>query len=219
MAFLLGVTALFTVVTTAGSPTPHRRPSVLVKSSQVHAVLAVSLLLCLVAPTQSQAAAPGVPPTHRNPITLQAQQKTQWCWAGAGNAIAAFHGAAVSQTQFCLLAHGGTGPDCANLPGTLADPQRAFARLGFTSPGRYLDHPITAAAVRTQTAADRPVQTRVGYRSGGGHSHVLYGYDTRGDWIFWGDPGPAKRYNWSTYGFYAKNPAFTWTHTLTGIAR
>jgi len=191
---------------------------VLVKSSQVHAVLAVSLLLCLVAPVTA-GAAPGVPSTYRNQIALQLQQKNQWCWAGAGNTIAAYHGAAVSQTRFCQLAHGETGVDCANLPGTLADPQRAFARLGFSSPGRYLDRRISYADVRTQTAADRPVETRVGYRSGGGHTHVLYGYDTRGDWVFWGDPGPARRYNWSTYGYYTQNSSFTWTHTLTGIAR
>ncbi|WP_086837936.1 papain-like cysteine protease family protein [Amycolatopsis kentuckyensis] len=190
----------------------------LVKSSQVHAVLAVSLLLCLVAPVTA-GAAPGVPSTYRNQIVLQLQQKNQWCWAGAGNTIAAYHGAAVSQTRFCQLAHGETGVDCANLPGTLADPQRAFARLGFSSPGRYLDRRISYADVRTQTAADRPVETRVGYRSGGGHTHVLYGYDTRGDWVFWGDPGPAKRYNWSTYGYYTQNSSFSWTHTLTGIAR
>ena len=190
----------------------------LVKSSQVHAVLAVSLLLCLVAPVTA-GAAPGVPSTYRNQIALQLQQKNQWCWAGAGNTIAAYHGAVVSQTRFCQLAHGENGADCANLPGTLADPQRAFAELGFSSPGRYLDRRISYADVRTQTAANRPVETRVGYRSGGGHVHVLYGYDTRGDWVFWGDPGPAKRYNWSTYGYYTHNSSFTWTHTLTGIAR
>ena len=189
-----------------------------VKSSQVHAVLAVSLLLCLVAPVTA-GAAPGVPPTYRTQLTMQLQQKNQWCWASSGATIAAYHGLAVSQTRFCQLAHSETGADCANLPGTLADPQRAFAKLGFASPGRYLDRRISYADVRTQTAANRPVETRVGYRSGGGHAHVLYGYDTRGDWVFWGDPGPAKRYNWSTYGYYTHNSSFTWTHTLTGIAR
>jgi hypothetical protein len=191
---------------------------VLVKSSRAHAVLAVSLLLCLVAPATA-GAAPGVPSTYLNQITMQAQQKNQWCWVGAGNTIAAYHGAGLSQLRFCQLAHGETGQDCANLTGTLADPQRAFARLGFTSPGRYLDRRISYAAIRTQTAANRPVETRVGWRSGGGHTHVLYGYDTSGDWVFWGDPGPAKRYNWSTYAYYTQNSSFTWTHTLTGIAR
>ncbi|MFJ9780746.1 papain-like cysteine protease family protein [Amycolatopsis sp. NPDC101161] len=190
----------------------------LVKSSRVHAVLAVSLMLCLVAPVTA-GAAPGVPSTYRTQITIQAQQRTQWCWAAAGAAIAAAHGVAVDQAEFCRLAHGGTSQDCANLPGTLAGPQRAFAGLGFASPGRYLDRRISYADVRTQTAANQPVETRVGYRSGGGHAHVLYGYDTRGNWVFWGDPGPAKRYNWSTYGYYTHNSSFTWTHTLTGIAR
>ena len=190
----------------------------LVKSSPAHAVLAVSLMLCLVAPATA-VAAPGVPSTYQDRIVPQLQQKNQWCWAGAGNTIAAYHGAVVSQTRFCQLAHGETGQDCANLTGTLADEQRAFAQLGFASPGRYLDRRVSFAAIRTETAANRPVATRVGWRSGGGHVHVLHGYDTSGDWVFWSDPGPAKRYNWSTYGYYAQNPAFTWTHTLTGIAR
>lgn len=190
----------------------------LVKSSRVHAVLAVSLMLCLVAPVTA-GAAPGVPSTYRNQIVMQLQQKNQWCWAGSGATIAAFHGAAVSQTRFCQLAHGAAGQDCANLPATLAGPQRAFAKLGFSSPGRYVAHPISYADVRQQTAANRPVETRVGYRSGGGHAHVVYGYDAGRDWVFWGDPGPAKRYNWSTYGYYAHNSSFSWTHTLTGIAR
>lgn len=189
----------------------------LVKSSRVHTALAVSLALCLVVLTT--AAASGVPSSVRNQISMQAQLRTQWCWAASGNTIAAYHGVTVSQTRFCQLAHNTTGTDCANLPGTLADPQRAFARLGFTSPGRYLDSRIPYASIRTQTAANRPVETRVGYRSGGGHTHVLYGYDTSGDWVYWGDPGPTKRYNWSTYGYYTQNSSFTWTHTLTGITR
>jgi hypothetical protein len=191
---------------------------VLVKSSRVHTAVVVSLMLCLVAPVTAGAAS-GAPSTYRNQIALQAQQKNQWCWAGAGNTIAAYHGLTVSQTRFCQLAHGETGQDCANLTGTLADPQRAFVKLGFTSPGRYLDHRISYADVRRQTSANQPVETRVGYRSGGGHTHVLYGYNTSGDWVYWGDPGPAKRYNWSTYGYYTRNSSFTWTHTLTGIAR
>jgi hypothetical protein len=192
---------------------------VLVKSSRVHATLAVSLMLCLVAPVTA-GAAPGVPPTFRTQIAMQAQERSQWCWAGTGNTIAAYHGTTVSQTRFCQLAHEETGADCANLPGTLADPQRAFARLGFASPGHYLDRRVPYATIRTETAANRPVETRIGWRSGGGHTHVLYGYDTGGDWVYWGDPGPAgRRYNWSTYGYYTRNSSFTWTHTLTGIAR
>jgi hypothetical protein len=191
---------------------------VLVKSSRVPVTLAVCLMLCLVAPVTA-GAAPGVPSTFQAQLTMQSQQRSQWCWAGSGATIAAFHGTTVSQTRFCQLAHGETGKDCANLPGTLADPQRAFAKLGYASPGRYLDHRISYADVRTQTAANRPVETRVGYRSGGGHTHVLYGYDTSGGWVSWGDPGPATRYNWSTYGYYTHNSSFTWTHTLTGISR
>lgn len=188
-------------------------------SNRVRAAVAVSLLLCLVAPATA-GAAPGIPASYQDYITMQAQQKDQWCWAGSGATIADYHGITLSQTKFCQLAHNEGGQDCANLPGTLADPQRAFARLGFGSPGTYLTSPVSYGAIQAQTASNRPLETRIGWRSGGGHMHVLYGYDNNGGWVYWGDPSPANhRYNWSTYAYYTQNSSFTWTHTLTGISR
>lgn len=189
-------------------------------SIRVRAALAAGLLLCLVAPATAGATMVAVPSSYQDYITMQAQQKNQWCWAGSGNTIAEYHGVGLTQTRFCQLAHNESGQDCANLPGTLADPQRAFARLGFASPGTYLNSRVPYAAIQTQTASNRPIETRIGWRSGGGHMHVIYGYDTSGDWVYWADPLPANsRYNWSTYGYYTQNSSFTWTHTLTGISR
>lgn len=188
-------------------------------SIRVRAALAAGLLLCLVAPATA-GAAPAVPTSYQDYITMQAQQKDQWCWAGSGNTIADYHGVDLTQTRFCQLAHNEGGQDCANLPGTLADPQRAFARLGFASPGTYLNSRVSYAAIQAQTASNHPIETRIGWRSGGGHMHVIYGYDSSSDWVYWGDPWPANnRYNWSTYSYYSQNSSFTWTHTLTGISR
>ncbi|MEC3982077.1 papain-like cysteine protease family protein [Amycolatopsis sp. H20-H5] len=160
------------------------------------------------------------PVDYQDYVSMQQQQKDQWCWAASGNTIAAYHGVSLSQTRFCQLAHNESGADCANLPGTLADPQRAFAKLGFASSGTYVYGRISYAAIQSQTAADQPVETRIGWNSGGGHMHVLYGYDTSKSWVYWGDPWPSNnRYNWSTYDYYAGNSSFTWTHTLTGISR
>ncbi len=189
-------------------------------SIRVRAALAAGLSLCLVGPATAGAASLSLPPSYQDSITMQAQQKDQWCWAGSGNTIAEYHGVDLTQTRFCQLAHGESGQDCANLPGTLADPRRAFAELGFASPGTYLNSRVSYATIQAQTAADHPIETRIGWRSGGGHMHVVYGYDTSNQWVYWGDPWPANhRYNWSTYGYYAQNSSFTWTHTLTGISR
>ena len=188
-----------------------------VKSSRVHAVLAVSLMLCLVAPVTAEPRRSAVDlPDPRHDAVPAAEPVVL---GGFGRH---HRGLPRRRRQPGAVLRSRARRNHAGLREPPRHPRRPaarFAQLGFTSPGRYLDRRISYADVRTQTAANRPVETRVGYRSGGGHTHVLYGYDTSGSWVSWGDPGPAKRYNWSTYGYYTHNSSFTWTHTLTGIAR
>ncbi|WP_026360836.1 papain-like cysteine protease family protein [Amycolatopsis nigrescens] len=189
-------------------------------SPRVRAAAAAALSLWLLFQAPASAESQLIPGAHRADISMQAQQKDQWCWAAAGNTIAAFHGSSVTQTKFCQLAHNESGSDCRNNQGTLADPQRAFGKLGFASPGNYLNGRVNYSTVQSQTGNDQPIETRIGWSSGGGHMHVLYGYDTSKNWVYWGDPWPSSdRYNWATYSYYTSNGSFTWTHTLTGIAR
>ncbi len=192
-------------------------------SSRVCAAGAVTLAAWLAVQTPASAL-PSPPvrqlPAYQNPIVMQVQEKSQWCWVASGNTIAAHHGVTVAQNEFCRIAHDERRPDCADRPGTLGDVRRAFGKLGFSAPGNYVKGRITYSAVQAQTGAGQPVQTRVGWAAGGGHMHVLYGYDAGRKWVSWGDPLPTgNRYNWSTYDYYAGNRSFTWTHTLTGIRR
>lgn len=168
--------------------------------------------------TQSAAA---LPAAYRVNITMQAQEKTNWCWAAAGNTIAAWHGVSVSQNHFCALAKNrATSSACPNDQAHLGEAQNALRKLNFTNPGQYLSNTLSYAAIQQQTAANQPIETRIGWQSGGGHMHVLYGYDTTKSWVYWGDPWQSSnRYNWATYNYYRNNSSFTWTHTLTGIRR
>lgn len=169
---------------------------------------------------QTPASAVPSPSDRQNPIAMQVQEKSQWCWVASGTTIAARHGVTVAQNEFCRIAHDERRRECADRPGTLGDVRHAFGKLGFSDPGKYVKGRIGYAAVREQTGSGHPVQTRVGWASGGGHTHVLYGSDLGRKWVSWGDPLPTgNRYNWSTYDFYAGNKSFTWTHTLTGIRR
>ncbi len=154
-------------------------------------------------------------------FTMHAQQKTNWCWAAAGVSIAGHHGHPVTQNQFCALSKnlGSTG-DCPNNQANLAEVQRGFSRLGFRNAGTYVHDHLTYSAIQGQLNANRPVETRIGWKSGGGHMHVLYGFDSSKSWVYWGDPWPSSyRYNWATYSYYVNNSSFAWTHTLTGIQR
>ncbi|WP_338078615.1 papain-like cysteine protease family protein [Amycolatopsis suaedae] len=160
-------------------------------------------------------------PDARLDFTMQAQQKSNWCWAAAGTSIAVYHGTSVNQTRFCQLAHDESGRDCYNNQGHLGEVRYAFQRLGYSDPGNYLSNYLSYSAIRTQIDRRQPIETRILWSSGGGHMHAIYGYsDSGGQYVDWADPwGSNPRYNRSTYRNYISNNQFSWTHTLTGIAR
>ncbi|MGW2368545.1 papain-like cysteine protease family protein [Streptomyces sp. NPDC001667] len=151
-------------------------------------------------------------------ITMQAQQKTNWCWAGSGNTIATWFGRGYSQNQFCNAAFNRQqGSECPNNQATLGNVQNALNWAGINS-GSYVSGWLRYTTVQREINANRPMETRIQWSSGGGHMHVLYGYDDSGSWVYWGDPWPSNnRYNWASHSWYVNNDQFSWTHSLYGI--
>ncbi|MET8508290.1 papain-like cysteine protease family protein [Streptomyces sp. NPDC004787] len=151
-------------------------------------------------------------------ITMQAQQKTNWCWAAGGNTIATWFGRSYSQNQFCNAAFGRQqGYDCPNWQATLGNVQDGLSWAGV-NPGSYVSGWLRYSTVQTEIDANRPVETRIQWASGGGHMHVLYGYDDANGWVYWGDPWPSSdRYNWASHAWYVDNGSFSWTHSLYRI--
>lgn len=151
-------------------------------------------------------------------ITMQAQEKSNWCWAAAGNTIARFLGKNYSQNQFCNAAFNRQqGTTCPNNQATLGNVQNALDWAGI-NPGRYVTGWLRYSTVKSEIDAGRPVETRIQWSSGGGHMHVLYGYDDANSWVYWGDPWPSNdRYNWASHSWYVSNNSFEWTHSLYGI--
>ncbi|RZS40869.1 papain like cysteine protease AvrRpt2 [Herbihabitans rhizosphaerae] len=169
------------------------------------------------------AAEPAASPAGSLDFDMQVQQKSNWCWAAAGTSIAVYHGTSVSQTRFCQLAHDESGSGCYNDQGNLGEVRWAFDQLGYSAPGNYLSNYLNFGSIQGQIDRDQPIETRILWSSGGGHMHAIYGYnlDSGGrQWVDWADPwGSNPRYNRSTYRNYVDNSEFSWTHTLTGIAR
>ncbi|MGZ2361296.1 C39 family peptidase [Streptomyces sp. 372A] len=164
------------------------------------------------APTAALAA------TKRLNITMQAQQKTNWCWAASGNTIATWYGRDYSQNRFCNAAFGrAQGYECPNSQAALDNVQNALYWAGI-NPGSYVSGWLRYSTVQTEIAAGRPVETRIQWSSGGGHMHVLYGYDDADGLVYWGDPWPSSnRYNWASHAWYVNNSEFSWTHSLYRI--
>ncbi|MFE9932109.1 papain-like cysteine protease family protein [Streptomyces sp. NPDC005533] len=151
-------------------------------------------------------------------ITMQAQQKTNWCWAAGGNTIATWFGRNHTQNQFCNAAFNRQqGSECPNNQATLGNVQTGLRWAGIT-PGSYVTGWLQYSTVQTEINADRPIETRIQWSNGGGHMHVLYGYDTANQWVYWGDPWPSSdRYNWASHAWYVNNSTFSWTHSLYRI--
>ncbi|MFJ8390881.1 papain-like cysteine protease family protein [Streptomyces sp. NPDC094438] len=153
-------------------------------------------------------------------ITMRAQQKTNWCWAAAGTTIAHWLGKDRSQNNFCNAALSrAQGGDCPNSQADLGNVQRGLRWAGI-NPGRYVTGWLHYDTIRKEIDAHRPIETRILWKSGGGHMHVIYGTDPQKNWVYWGDPWPTNtRYNWGSHSYYLDNNTFTWTHSLYEIGK
>ncbi|MEU1328148.1 papain-like cysteine protease family protein [Streptomyces microflavus] len=183
------------------------------------ALLAAALLAVPAATaTAAEPASQAVAAAQRLNITMQAQQKTNWCWAAGGNTIAAWFGRNYSQNQFCNASFNRSqNSECPNSQATLGNVQTGLSWTGVR-PGSYVTGWLRYPTVQTEIAAQRPIETRIQWSSGGGHMHVIYGYDDANSWVYWGDPWPSSdRYNWASHSWYVNNNQFSWTHSLYRI--
>ncbi|MFF9565847.1 papain-like cysteine protease family protein [Streptomyces sp. NPDC014685] len=210
-AVLAAVLLALPTATASAARLPATTAPATTASSAPHATAAAT-------PTDPAATTDGIAATRRLDITMQAQQKSNWCWAAAGNTIATWFGRNYSQNQFCNAAFGrAQGYECPNSQATLGNVQDGLYWAGV-NPGSYVTGWLRYPTVQAEIAAGRPVETRIQWLSGGGHMHVLYGYDDSGSWVYWGDPWPSSnRYNWASHAWYVNNAEFSWTHSLYRI--
>ncbi|MFJ4962026.1 papain-like cysteine protease family protein [Streptomyces sp. NPDC088729] len=197
---------------------PGRFPFAALLAAALLAVPAATATAVTAPPAQPPKAPAAVAAAQRLDITMQAQQKSNWCWAAGGNTIASWFGRGYTQNQFCNAAFNrAQGSECPNSQATLGNVQTGLSWAGIR-PGSYVTGWLRYATVQAETAAQRPVETRIQWSSGGGHMHVLYGYDDAGSWVYWGDPWPSSdRYNWASHAWYVNNDEFSWTHSLYRI--
>ncbi|MFF9784544.1 papain-like cysteine protease family protein [Streptomyces nigrescens] len=209
---------------------PHARRS---RRRWLSAAALTTAALTLLTGATVASAAPLTPPAHtpaadtaaaprfaanRLNISMQAQENTNWCWAASGNTIATWYGRNYSQNQFCNAAFNRQqGSECPNNQATLGNVQIALNWMGINS-GSYVTGWLRSGTVQSEIDANRPVETRIQWSSGGGHMHVVYGYDTDRNWIYWGDPWATNsRYNWGDFDYYVNGSSFSWTHSLYRI--
>lgn len=150
-------------------------------------------------------------------IAMYKQEKTQWCWVASGLTIAKYQGFGSTQADFCTRAQPYYG--CDNKPATLDDMARAWSSFGM-HPGTGLNKAAPFDQIYTDVKATRPLAARIGWRSGGGHMNVIFGFDTSNNTIAVADPWPdTTTFTWWNYNDYVGNNSFQWTHSRVGISR
>ncbi|MFD9794485.1 papain-like cysteine protease family protein [Streptomyces sp. NPDC059070] len=212
-ALALVVTALLAAPTASAVASPHEQAATTAATSTTAAADHAAGT-----PTAADTPSATAATSKRLNITMQAQQKDNWCWAASGNTIATWFGRTYSQNQFCNAAFGRQqGYDCPNWQADLGNVQTALRWAGIST-GSYVTGWLRYTTVQSEINANRPMESRIQWSSGGGHMHVIYGYDTASDWVYWGDPWPSSnRYNWASHDWYVDNDSFSWTHSLYRI--
>jgi hypothetical protein len=164
------------------------------------------------------AVAPGPAWAGNLAIAQEVQQQNQWCWAASGLTVAKFLGKGnVSQNDFCNLGRGyPRGTRCPNQPGYLQWVQRAFQQLGI---GRgVVGGALSYQGIVGQIDAQKPIQTGIYWTAGGGHSQVIYGYQSGSQTIAYADPWPSsRRYAEMSYQSYRSNSQFRWAEALSQV--
>ncbi|WP_269853629.1 papain-like cysteine protease family protein [Streptomyces sp. RPT161] len=152
-------------------------------------------------------------------IAMQKQVQDEWCWDASGLTIADYWGyTQYSQNDFCRLAAQNGNLSCDDQPATLDDMANAWSNMGFTSTGYDLYRSASFSETGKEITSGRPFAVRIGWRSGGGHMNVVYGYDPSSQMIAVGDPWPSTQtYTWWNYNDYVSNSSFQWTHSRVGI--
>ncbi|GAA1883209.1 papain-like cysteine protease family protein [Streptantibioticus ferralitis] len=152
-------------------------------------------------------------------ISMQKQVQDEWCWDASGLTIANYWGyTQYSQNDFCQLAAQNSSLSCNDQPATLDDMANALSNMGFSNSGYDLYRNAYFSEVRNEISGGRPFAVRIGWRSGGGHMNVIYGYDPSSGTIAVGDPWPSTQtYTWWNYNDYVSNSSFQWTHSRIGI--
>lgn len=146
---------------------------------------------------------------HHLALTLQPQQRTNWCWAAIAASIARYYGAPQWQQQD--VANAVLGPNveqdvCAQLDDAL----RAVGCFSHWTMGRP---PLER--IRHELDAERPVCVCLEWRGGGMHYVVIDGYDVERRELRLGDTlhGPSLQQYDEFPRAYRGRPAL-WRATL-----
>ncbi|MEU4625200.1 papain-like cysteine protease family protein [Actinoplanes sp. NPDC023801] len=150
-------------------------------------------------------------------MTYYKQEKSNWCWVAASKMIVKQQtGRIISQCE--IYKDGKASSACsANNTGSITDVRRALNANGV-NPGDSVT--LSWNYVTSEVTLNRPIYSRIGWNSGGGHAHVIKGYYNTGYsyGVSYADPATGTSTS-REYGNYLSNSSWKQTHTLIHLYR
>ncbi len=159
-----------------------------------------------------------------DPFAIEKQSQDKWCWAAVSASVARYFDPHSPFTQ-CRVALRvtrktdccGSGREACNEPGDLEDALRAVERWKETRKGV-----LTFGEIQKQIDASTPVCVRIGWRGGGGHFVIIYGYRVLSSGVqqvevadpFFANSIMSYRQFVNAYGSVEKPGGGQWTHTF-----
>jgi hypothetical protein len=130
-------------------------------------------------------------------MTFEGQKQTYWCWAASGRAVTTLFGTPREQCEIvshskkfaCCKESLGRDTNTCNRPG-----YPDFKYLSLTRPKDSHNDPLPLdfARFKDQIDSNLPVIPIIGWKAGGEHMMVAYGYSTEGSEpvVYYFDPLP-----------------------------
>lgn len=152
-------------------------------------------------------------------VSAYNQEKSNWCWAAAGQAIIQYK--KQYYTQCTLYKKGKNYSACTtNEQGSIYTQfDNMFEYANFTAMGGVIFQPAGWSYITAQINLYRPLLARIEWSSGGGHFAVVKGYtDGTTDYVHWTDIKQSGSYSRkTTYSYFKSNSNFDWTTTRYGM--
>ncbi len=153
-------------------------------------------------------------PTGNATVPEIQQQMSNWCWATSTSAVLQHYGFNVTQQQVVYYTKGSlvnqTGTDSEML--NAANHFGLYANAGYNIPS-YGD-------VQREINSGNPLETMIGWTTGGGHAQVLDGCFNNGgrNYIKIMDPWYGDHFDYA-YDYYQSNSKFSWQAYIGNFRR
>lgn len=151
-------------------------------------------------------------------FNMEAQLKSNWCWAATANSVSHFYAKILNPWSQCKIASNEQGLSCCDTPTPTGCNVPWYLSNALDCTHNYVsmsNGTMTWDAVKTEIDKGLVVGTRIGWNGGGGHFMVIYGVSRIGSTRYFHIDDPIYGKSFLTVDQFSNNyqSSGSWTHS------